>query len=131
MLKIENTEVFGWEATIRGMRNPKNIWKLSDSKINNDTYIIGSNDMKLMKALKSSGTDHRKYLRMITVYADITAPLYWWSEYDTYKVGTVMLNYEVLSRMYHSRKDHKLDEWHQLCDWISALPYAKELIVGE
>ena len=108
MIKFENTEVMGWEAAIRGMRNPMNSWEKSDSgwspdwpidnyifidtDIDIDNYLelaIGPNDQKLMTALRNAGTDHRKFMRMITVYADITAPLYWWKEFDTYKVGTV------------------------------------------
>lgn len=113
MLKIENTEVMGWEAAIRGMRNPLNSWEKSDSgpavdcgrcgKIERDgvctkenrdctgfeCFWVGPNDLNLMKRLRNAGTDHRKFLRMITVYVDITAPLYWWKEFDTYKVGTV------------------------------------------
>ena len=110
MLKIENTEVVGWEHAIRGMRNPKNSWEKSDSGLtcsqnkNNicdihctadnyckplDKYLIGLNDHDLMMRLRNAGTDHRKFMRMITVYLDITAPLYWWKEFDTYKVGTV------------------------------------------
>lgn len=106
MIKIENTEVVGWEAAIRGMRNPLNSWEKSDSKwysigiptsnpaAINDKYLsqkycIGDNDLDLMKRLRNAGTDHRKFMRMITVYVDITAPLYWWKEFDTYKVGTV------------------------------------------
>ena len=224
MLKIENTETYGWEAAIRGMRNPKNSWDKSDSEwkfYGGDSYkgvfVIGKNDLDLMMRLRNAGTDHRKYLRMITVYCDITAPLYWWKEYDTYKVATVAnscstmhkihakeftlndfshehlnshaievlkktidelnnyrdfcvawegcginlkkmyelsdrkdawwqmiqllpssynqkrtveLNYEVLANMYKSRKNHKLDEWHTLCDWIKELPYP-QLITGE
>lgn len=234
MIKLENTEVMGWEAAIRGMRNPMNSWKQSDSSFedvfedpeNLHTYCmknaeIGPNDFNLMKRLRNAGTDHRKFMRMIAVYVDITAPFYWWKEYDTYKVGTVanscstmhkiadkkftlddfshehlgvtvpaelndgievfqnlwieslkrtiedlniarsyyireqnadlkkkywlqmiqllpssynqrrtvMLNYEVLANMYKSRKNHKLDEWHVLCDWIKTLPYS-ELITG-
>ena len=101
MIKIEKTEVLGWEHAIRGMRNPLNSWDKSDSgwfeledwqkADTGDTfgYEIGSNDLDLMKRLASAGSDHAKYRRMITVYADVTAPLYWWKEYDTYKVGTV------------------------------------------
>lgn len=92
MIKIENMETFGWESAIRGMRNPMNSWAKSDTVFagwNDRSPIIGENDMKLMKNLRKAGTDHRKYLRMINVTMDITAPLYWWSEYDTYKVGTV------------------------------------------
>ena len=106
MIKIENVEIMGWEAAIRGMRNPMNSWEKSDSRF--DSYDdcgdcahcnlrfdecsaqqIGSNDLDLMTRLRNAGTDHRKFMRMITVYVDITAPLYWWKEFDTYKVGTV------------------------------------------
>lgn len=245
MIKLEKVEVFGWKHAIRGMRNPMNSWDNSDSdwievdwfsendnihgllEIDGDyAYVIGDNDLDLMKRLRKAGTDHRKYLRMIAVYVDITAPLYWWKEFDTYKVGTVanscstmhkihakeftlddfsfdhlidrceeyedfgicpfmadgyygtwssvdvmnvviellnecrvkyletkdkrywynmiqilpssynqkrtvMLNYEVLNNMYHSRKNHKLDEWREFCKWVEKLPYAKELIYGE
>lgn len=106
MIKFENTEVLGWVSAIRGMRNPMNSWEKSDSGWSpdwpRDNYIfvdedtdnylelaIGPNDQKLMTALRNAGTDHRKFMRMITVYVDITAPLYWWKEFDTYKVGTV------------------------------------------
>lgn len=101
MLKIENTEVMGLEATIRGMRNPMNSWEKSDSGfcdfigdnfgniIKPANYRVGQNDYGLMARLYNAGTDHRKFMRMITVYLDITAPLYWWKEFDTYKVGTV------------------------------------------
>ena len=241
MIKLENTETFGWEAAIRGMRNPLNSWAKSDSypavdcgkcgKIEREgtckkedrdctgfeCYEIGPNDLNRMKNLVNAGTDHRKFMRMIAVYVDITAPLYWWKQFDTYKVGTVanscstmhkiaakeftlddfshehlcdeedvvimvsggiemssdtlleiickylnvyrekylktedkqywwqmiqllpssynqkrtiMFNYEVLANMYKSRKNHKLDEWHDFCDWIEALPYS-ELITGE
>jgi hypothetical protein len=245
MLKIENTEVFGWDAAIRGMRNPKNSWEKSDSQfvrdpdygcfgacpcaelVDCDCCHVGPNDLKLMTTLRNAGTDHRKFMRMITVYLDITAPLYWWKEFDTYKVGTVanscstmhkiaakeftlddfshehlvddldvrieiggtdhrdtgpmevlgmmidvlnhyrekylvatkteeytglpakdiwwqmiqllpssynqkrtvMLNYEVLANIYKSRRHHKLDEWHTLCDRIESLPYSA-LITG-
>lgn len=214
MLKVENVEVLGWEHAIRGMRNPKNSWAKSDSGPEcpygkekccgecQQNFCIGSNDKQLMMALRNAGTDHRKFMRMITVYLDITAPLYWWKEFDTYKVGTVanscstmhkitdkeftlddfshehlgfqsvrvlkdtikvmndfreefikdhekenwwqliqllpssynqkrtvMLNYEVLANIYKSRRHHKLDEWHILCDRIESLPYSA-LITG-
>jgi hypothetical protein len=214
MIKIENAEVLGWEHAIRGMRNPMNSWDKSDSywglwedesPINpNDEpfFFVGDNDLDLMTRLRNAGTDHRKFMRMLTVYVDLTAPLYWWKEFDTYKVGTVanscstmhkihakeftlddfshehlipiveedlkddidrlnffrekyidtkdklwwwqliqllptsynqkrtvMLNYEVLANMYHSRENHKLDEWHDLCHWIETLPYS-QLITG-
>ena len=125
MIKLENTEVIGWEAAIRGMRNPMNSWEKSDSfycfgdvypddslvrfvdakeKCKNvcpyydqedcganlsAPYVVGPNDHDLMKRLRNAGTDHRKFMRMITVYVDITAPLYWFKEFDTYKIGTV------------------------------------------
>lgn len=111
MIKIENVETMGWEHAIRGMRNPKNSWDKSDSHYGcymghdesaydcnecsklcaayDSKYIIGNNDFDLMKRLAKAGTDHRKFMRMIAVYVDITAPLYWWKEFDTYKVGTV------------------------------------------
>ena len=108
MIKLENWEVVGWEHAIRGMRNPKNSWEKSDSYFTcehsgvpchecidydgckrNAVYHIGPNDHELMMKLRNAGTDHRKFMRMIEVYVDITAPLYWWKEFDTYKVGTV------------------------------------------
>lgn len=234
MIKFENTETVGWEHAIRGMRNPMNSWEKSDTGWVEDSLdenspsdyfdynydwrtakVIGPNDLDLMTRLRNAGTDHRKFMRMLVVYVDITAPLYWWKEFDTYKVGTVanscstmhkihakeftlddfshekldneevvwtdsdigmynvldilgitietlnccrekylktkdkkwwwqmiqllpssynqkrtvMLNYEVLTNMYHARKTHKLDEWHDLCRWVETLPYAKELIL--
>lgn len=229
MIKIENVvapSTEQWEAIIRGCRNPMNSWGKSDSyypeeyrygDLPSDAVDIGDNDLNLMKRLCSAGTDHRKFMRMITVYVDITAPLYWWKEFDTYKVGTVanscstmhkihakeftledfscehlidhyedpsmnlnysykypkavmqdlinilnhyrrwyletkdkkywwqliqllpssynqrrtvMLNYEVLTNIYKSRRNHKLDEWVEFCAWIKTLPYS-ELITGE
>ena len=202
MLKVENIEVYGFKAAIRGARNPMNSWNLSDSwqsdftQDGKDGYVIGPNDYKLLKNLCKAGKDHRKWMRMVTLTMDITAPLYWWKEFDTYKVGTVanscstmhkiqakefemsdfsiehlsslsimhmmifelnlcrynfnktknkeywwqmiqllpssynqkrtvQLNYEVLNTMYHARKNHKLDEWHTLCDEIEKLPYSE------
>lgn len=105
MIRFQNTEVVGWEAAIRGMRNPMNSWEKSDSNLYNTSvyyddcnnrwennsreFEIGQKDLDLMKRLRNAGTDHRKFMRMIVVYVDITAPLYWWKEFDTYKVGTV------------------------------------------
>lgn len=211
-IKIENVVTPSpeqWEAIVRGTRNPMNSWDKSDSihafdeGIMDEIFVIGDNDLDLMKRLVKAGTDHRKFMRMIVVYADVTAPLYWLKEMDTYKVGTVrnscstmhkitskeftlddfshehmrdyivdelertvlmlnglradylstkdksywysiiqllpssynqrstfMLNYEVLANMYHSRKNHKLDEWHYFCDWIETLPHS-ELITGD
>ena len=209
MIKIEKTEVYGWEPAIRGMRNPMNSWDRMDSDwefvedpsiINpNDEvkFVLGPNDADLMRKLCKGGPVHAKFRRMIKVYVDITAPLYWWKEFDTYKVGTtanscstmhkihakeftmddfshehlnldskqmleklikgfneyrcdflatkdkdawwqmiqllptsynqkrtVELNYEVLVGIYRDRKNHKLDEWHRVCEWIESLPYS-------
>lgn len=126
MIKIENTEVIGWEAAIRGMRNPLNSWEKSDSKwysigiptsnptAINDKYLsqkycIGDNDLDLMKRLRNAGTDHRKFMRMITVYVDITAPLYWWKEFDTYKVGTVANSCSTMHKIH--AKEFTLDDF--------------------
>ena len=231
MIIIEDEEIVGWESAIIGMRNPMNSWDKSDSwygcgsefddhlepedcdmdNCRSCHFCIGKNDLDLMKRLAKAGTDHRKFMRMIVVYVDVTAPLYWWKEFDTYKVGTVrnscstmhkitekeftlddfshehlltsdisekgtslglmkdiidllntyreeylnskdkiywwqliqllpssynqratlMLNYEVLANIYHSRKNHKLDCWVDFCKWIETLPYAKELICND
>ena len=226
MLMIENAQVFGFQAAIRGMRNPKNSWAKSDSTFELSTdesgvqmIDLGPADRKLAAALANSGPDDGKFLRMIHVQLDVTAPLYWWKEADQYKVGTVTdscstmhkiaakeftiddfshehltgetdglwvnadgkdfmcsaydfcaitcdvlnfyrkkfletgdkvywwqliqllpssfnqrrtwdLNYAVLRNIYHARRNHKLDEWHTLCNWIETLPYAEELICG-
>lgn len=227
MIEFENRACYGWEEAVRGMRNPMNSWSRSDTAwyltatpgtnpaVANDKCLktklcIGDWDQNLMERLAVAGTDHRKFMRMIVVYVDITAPLYWWKEFDTYKVGTVanscstmhkitakeftlddfshehlnrqaldllnatietlndfrnmyldadkgilyefeihdgmvnkkdiwwqiiqllpssynqrrtvMLNYEVLSNIYKSRRNHKLDEWHKMCEWIEELP---------
>lgn len=134
MLKIEKTEVVGWEAAVRGMRNPMNSWEQSDSGAclthgpahcseceyvdsgctcsgtDLDThYIIGSNDLDLMTRLRNAGTDHRKFMRMIEVYADITAPLYWWKEFDTYKVGTVANSCSTMHKI--AEKEFEFDDF--------------------
>ena len=126
MLKIENTEVMGWEHVIRGMRNPMNSWDKSDSKwysigiptsnpaaINDkclsQKYCLGDNDLDLMKRLRNAGTDHRKFMRMITVYLDITAPLYWWKEFDTYKVGTVANSCSTMHKIH--AKEFTIDDF--------------------
>lgn len=88
MIKVENIETFGWEAAIRGMRNPMNSWEMGDTALLSRGVSIGPKDQDLMKRLTKAGTEHRKFLRMIHVQMDITAPLYWWKEYDTYKIGT-------------------------------------------
>ena len=89
MIKIENIDVYGWDAAIRGARNPMNSWDRMDSCYNNGEFEIGENDYDLLRRLTMAGPEHRKWNRMVTVSMDITAPLYWWKEYDTYKVGTV------------------------------------------
>ena len=122
MIKIENTEIVGWEAAIRGMRNPLNSWEKSDSikcyantncpgicKNNVSGICIGPNDLDLMKRLRNAGTDHRKFMRMITVYVDITAPLYWWKEFDTYKVGTVANSCSTMHKIH--AKEFTLDDF--------------------
>lgn len=125
MLKVENVEVLGWEAAIRGMRNPMNSWEKSDShyecheydKLSDDCqkvylldeYIPGPNDLNLMTRLRNAGTDHRKFMRMITVYLDITAPLYWWKEFDTYKVGTVANSCSTMHKI--AAKEFTLDDF--------------------
>ena len=128
MLKIENAKVVGWEEAIRGMRNPMNSWAKSDSGWDYDyfnttdyvsglfidcdgdgSYILGPNDAGLMMKLRNCGTDHRKFMRMITVYMDITAPLYWWKEYDTYKVGTVANSCSTMHKI--SEKEFTLDDF--------------------
>ncbi len=202
MLRVERVSVMNLENAIRGARNPMNSWDRMDSAYNQQgEYVLGENDLSLAVRLCSAGTDHRKFLRQIFVSMDITAPLYWWKEFDTYKVGTVAsststmhkiharpieisdfstdhmtaaslegfkryvgyleqvrlrymegrdkehwydliqllpasyqqmrtvtLNYEVLANCYYARKNHKLEEWHTLCDAILELPYAGELI---
>jgi len=205
MIQLERSSVMNLENSMRGARNPLNSWARSDSYYDEaGNYILGENDLGLAMRLRKAGSDHRKYMRQIFVSVDITAPLYWWKEYDTYKVATVAnststmhkihskpfsredfshdhmteealaaldrmievleqlrlrfvetkekdawysmiqllpesyqqlrtcsFNYETLVHIYFSRRDHKLAEWHTFCDWITSLPYAKELILGE
>lgn len=112
MIKVENIETFGFEAAIRGMRNPMNSWDKSDSFIDHDmlmTGYIGDNDLDLMKRLYKGGTEHRKYLRMIHVQMDVVAPLYWWKEYDTYKVGTIANSCSTMHKI-HS-KEFTMDDF--------------------
>ena len=149
MLKIEHTEVVGWSAAIRGMRNPKNSWEKSDSFIpcyqktkchecednqkcayyfedgglpyKKDDFI-GTNDIDLMTRLRNAGTDHRKFMRMITVYLDITAPLYWWKEFDTYKVGTVANSCSTMHKI--AAKEFTLEDFsceHLENSWLAHL----------
>ena len=217
MIKLEHVVLASpeqMEFIIEGMRNPMNSWEKGDSKVKPETigdfgeeygslFELGENDHSLMQSLAKAGTDHRKFMRMMPVYVRITAPLYWWKEFDTYKVGTVanscstmhkiqekeftledfsyeqldmdgrdvledtinvmnearayfnenkaknnwwqmiqllpssynqtrnvMMNYEVLANIYKSRRNHKLNEWRELCAWVKTLPY-QELITGE
>lgn len=129
MIKFENTEVLGLEAAIRGMRNPMNSWERSDSEIScaknnflNAPGSIGSNDLDLMTRLRNAGTDHRKFMRMITVYVDITAPLYWWKEFDTYKVGTVANSCSTMHKI--AEKEFTLDDFS--CEHLENCAYPKE-----
>jgi hypothetical protein len=132
MIKLEKVEVFGWEAAIRGMRNPMNSWDKSDSFWNYVScgscngksscvtdFHIGKNDLKLMKKLSKAGNDHAKFLRMINVTVDITAPLYWWKEFDTYKVGTVANSCSTMHKIHE--KDFTLDDFshEHLIDGLS------------
>lgn len=116
MLKIENTEVLGWEHAIRGMRNPLNSWAKSDSgscvstqAVEEGWFEVGPNDLDLMKRLRNAGTDHRKFMRMITVYVDMIGPLYWWKEFDTYKVGTVANSCSTMHKI--TSKEFTLDDF--------------------
>lgn len=155
MLKIENAEIMGWEHAIRGMRNPKNSWEKSDSNwiyvapaqrenhilasySDDSEFWIGPNDADLMNRLRNAGTDHRKFMRMITVYLDITAPLYWWKEFDTYKVGTVVNSCSTMHKI--ADKEFTLEDFS--CEHLSepaisilkntveALNQARDLYLG-
>lgn len=154
MLKIENVEVMGWEAAIRGMRNPMNSWHRGDTEFhggvvrfdtcnerwedNGHIMSLGSNDLDLMTRLRNAGTDHRKFMRMITVYLDITAPLYWWKEFDTYKVGTVANSCSTMHKI--ADKEFTLDDFscehlsepaiNILKNTVEALNQARNLYLG-
>lgn len=149
MLKICNFEVVGWEHAIRGMRNPMNSWERSDSgyryysnlthtdmglsdypQNRNDKIEIGPNDLDLMKRLRNAGTDHRKFMRMIVVYCDITAPLYWWKEFDTYKVGTVANSCSTMHCIHKKEftledfsREHLMGTSEQQIPYSSNVPY--------
>ena len=146
MLSINNTEIYVWEAAVREMRNPMNSWDKSDSgsclKMPNlicdecrfgdsehcthDGFIIGPNDLTLMKKLISAGSDHSKFMRMIGVSLDITAPLYWWKEFDTYKVGTVANSYSTMHKIH--TKEFTLDDFsHEHLD-VFSVGVLKQLI---
>lgn len=119
MIKFEKTEVVGWEPAIRGMRNPKNSWDKSDSLFEETkdfdpddypcNFKLGPKDWELMVNLRNAGPDHRKFMRMIIVYVDITAPLYWWKEFDTYKVGTVANSCSTMHKL--GEKEFTLDDF--------------------
>ena len=150
MIKIENTDVYGFEAAIRGMRNPMNSWDKSDSGYSDpdcETCIfwwqdsgcglpkhlecpgefeVGDNDLKLMKTLARSGDDHGKFARMINVTCDITAPLYWWKEYDTYKVGTVANSCSTMHKIH--AKEFTLDDFSHEHLGFDGMTYLEETI---
>jgi hypothetical protein len=116
MIKIEKAEVLGWEHAIRGARNPMNSWANSDSghcaSVASEKcsyYAVGANDLDLMTRLRNAGTDHRKFMRMVTVYVDLTAPLYWWKEMDTYKVGTVANSCSTMHKIH--AKEFAMDDF--------------------
>ena len=132
MIQIENVETFGFETAIRGMRNPLNSWSKSDSEYmpQFDTehgpmkaeFAIGENDLKLMQQLCKAGNDHRKFLRMINVTADVVAPLYWWKEYDTYKVGTVANSTSTMHKIH--AKEFAFEDFsdeHLETGWLACL----------
>ena len=141
MIKLKNTDVYGFEAAIRGLRNPWNSWEKSDSY---STYIedehtlqrapfeffVGENDLTLMKKLVNAGTDHSKFMRMVNVTCDITAPMFWWSEYDTYKVGTVRNSCSKMHTIHI--KPFDIDDFtHEGCDKIPAAIDTLMYVVGE
>ena len=109
MIRIENIDVYGFEAAIRGARNPMNSWDRMDSGYNNGKFEIGENDYDLLRRLTIAGPEHRKWNRMVTVTMDITAPLYWWKEYDTYKVGTVANSCSTMHKI--QAKEFELDDF--------------------
>ena len=122
MIRIEKTEVYGWEAAIRGMRNPMNSWDKSDTDFGK-YYIdflgfvvvpIGKNDLALMKKLIKAGSDHRKFMRQIFVSLDITAPLYWWKEFDTYKVGTTANSCSTMHKIHAKEFELSDFSWERL-----------------
>ena len=133
MIKCKILNICGFMEAIHGMRNPMNSWDRMDSQMYNDseweeeaTFLPGDNDLTLMKNLFKAGTEHRKYLRMINVYMDITAPLYWWKEFDTYKVGTVANSCSTMHKIHD--KNFTLDEWNNSIDVLSSLPLIDDLL---
>jgi hypothetical protein len=122
MIKVEKIETYGWEAAIRGMRNPMNSWDKSDSHFEwgGKDFSIGEADLALMKKLVHAGSDHRKFLRQIMVSMDITAPLYWWKEFDTYKVGTVANSCSTMHKIHDkefTREDFSFEHTDAMCAW--------------
>ena len=144
MIEIVNVEIFGWEHAIRGMRNPMNSWDKMDSgwvvhTVESDIIVatdkddwfdlkIGVNDQDLMMRLRNAGTDHRKFMRMITVYVDITAPLYWWKEFDTYKVGTVANSCSTMHKIH--AKEFELDDFSHEHLHDDSIVFLEKLIKG-
>ena len=135
MIKIENIDGYGFETAIRGARNPMNSWDRMDSCYNNGEFEIGENDYKLLKNLTIAGPEHRKWNRMVTVTMDITAPFYWWKEYDTYKVGTVANSYSTMHKI-HAKEftvddfsyEHLLEPSYKcLCETIVLLNDARDI----
>lgn len=126
MIKIENINVYGWEPAIRGMRNPMNSWDKYDTIFDGNKWCLGENDLKLMQSLSKAGTDHSKFLRMIVVTMDITAPQFWWAEADTYKVGTVRNSCSKMHRI-HSKEFSHNDFSHE---GIYEIPYAKDVFIN-
>lgn len=133
MIKIENIDVYGFDAAIRGARNPMNSWHLSDTCYNNGDFEIGPKDYDLLKRLTLAGPEHRKWNRMVTVTMDITAPLYWFKEYDTYKVGTAANSCSTMHKI--QAKEFELDDFsHEhlistrlLQDTIDELNYFRDM----
>ena len=133
MIKIERTTTYGWEAAVRGMRNPMNSWDKSDTKHFDHCGVfrvpeVGANDLKLMKQLSKAGSDHAKYLRMINVTCDITAPLYWWKEFDTYKVGTVANSTSTMHKIH--AKEFTLDDFSHEHLYLDSKEMLKKIIKG-
>lgn len=127
MLKIENVYTSGWKAAIRGMRNPKNSWAQIDSAVvNGNGFVVGNNDYDLMYRLASAGTDHGKFMRMIHVQCDVTAPLYWWKEADQYKVGTVTDSCSTMHKIH--AKEFTLDDFSREHLNDESTEYLSELV---
>lgn len=126
MITLENVKVYGWEEAVRGMRNPMNSWAKRDSKFGEEMEL-GPNDMELMRKLRRAGRDHRKFMRMIVVSLDITAPLYWWKEFDTYKVGTVANSCSTMHTLH--KRDLELCDFSHECLLIRGLNLLEETIL--